>query len=79
MAAACLGVGTAPEAILGGLRRNAAGLLLLVEDLVGEVQITQIWAGGGVNVAAAVPPGLSCMICGARLLGPQARVTLVGH
>jgi predicted ATPase len=35
MAAACLGVDTAPEAILAGLRRNAAGLPLLVEDLVG--------------------------------------------
>jgi DNA-binding CsgD family transcriptional regulator len=35
MAAACLGVEAAPEAILAGLRRNAAGLPLLVEDLVG--------------------------------------------
>jgi len=35
MAAACLGVDTAPAAILAGLRRNAAGLPLLVEDLVG--------------------------------------------
>jgi len=35
MAAACLGVGTAPAAILAGLRRDAAGLPLLVEDLVG--------------------------------------------
>src|SRR6266567_8632482 len=35
MAAACLGVDTAPAAILAGLRRNAAGLTLLVEDLVG--------------------------------------------
>ncbi len=35
MAAACLGVDAAPEAILAGLRRNAAGLPLLVEDLVG--------------------------------------------
>jgi predicted ATPase len=35
MAAACLGVDTAPGAILAGLRRNAAGLPLLVEDLVG--------------------------------------------
>jgi DNA-binding CsgD family transcriptional regulator len=35
MAAACLGVGTAPEAIVAGLRRSAAGLPLLVEDLVG--------------------------------------------
>jgi hypothetical protein len=35
MAAACLGVDTAPEAILAGLRRDAAGLPLLVEDLVG--------------------------------------------
>jgi AAA ATPase domain len=35
MAAACLGVDTAPEAILSGLRRNASGLPLLVEDLVG--------------------------------------------
>ncbi len=35
MAAACLGLGTAPEAILAGLRRNAAGLPLLVEDLIG--------------------------------------------
>jgi DNA-binding CsgD family transcriptional regulator len=35
MAAACLGVNPAPEAILAGLRRNAAGLPLLVEDLVG--------------------------------------------
>ncbi len=35
MAAACLGVEAAPAAILAGLRRNAAGLPLLVEDLVG--------------------------------------------
>jgi DNA-binding CsgD family transcriptional regulator len=35
MAAACLGLDTAPEAILAGLRRNAGGLPLLVEDLVG--------------------------------------------
>jgi len=35
MAAACLGVDPAPEAILGGLWKNAAGLPLLVEDLVG--------------------------------------------
>jgi predicted ATPase len=35
MAAACLGVDRAPEAILAGLRRNAGGLPLLVEDLVG--------------------------------------------
>jgi DNA-binding CsgD family transcriptional regulator len=35
MAAACLGVDTAPGAILAGLRRNAGGLPLLVEDLVG--------------------------------------------
>jgi len=35
MAAACLGVDTVPEAILAGLRRNAAGLPLLVEDPVG--------------------------------------------
>jgi hypothetical protein len=33
--AACLGVDTPPAAILAGLRRNAAGLPLLVEDLVG--------------------------------------------
>lgn len=35
MAAACLGLDTAPEAILAGLRRNAGGLPLLVEDLIG--------------------------------------------
>src|SRR5262249_29127571 len=35
MAAACLGVDTAPAAILAGLRRDAGGLPLLVEDLVG--------------------------------------------
>src|SRR5215472_2890793 len=35
MAAACLGVEAAPAAILAGLRQNAAGLPLLVEDLVG--------------------------------------------
>jgi DNA-binding CsgD family transcriptional regulator len=35
MAAACLGVDTAPAAITAGLHRNAAGLPLLVEDLVG--------------------------------------------
>jgi predicted ATPase len=35
MAAACLGVDAAPAAILAGLRQNAAGLPLLVEDLVG--------------------------------------------
>jgi DNA-binding CsgD family transcriptional regulator len=35
MAAACLGLDTAPEAILAGLRQNAAGLPLLVEDLIG--------------------------------------------
>jgi DNA-binding CsgD family transcriptional regulator len=35
MAAACLGVDSAPEAILAGLRRNTGGLPLLVEDLIG--------------------------------------------
>lgn len=35
MAAACLGVEAAPAAILAGLRNNAAGLPLLIEDLVG--------------------------------------------
>jgi DNA-binding CsgD family transcriptional regulator len=35
MAAACLGLDAAPEAIMAGLRRNAGGLPLLVEDLVG--------------------------------------------
>jgi len=35
MAAACLGVDTAPAAIMAGLRRDAGGLPLLVEDLIG--------------------------------------------
>src|SRR6266536_10290 len=35
LAAACLGVDTAPAAIMAGLRRDAGGLPLLVEDLVG--------------------------------------------
>jgi hypothetical protein len=52
-AAACLGVDTAPEAILGGLRRNAAGLPLLVEDLVGERADRPLASGGHRNASSS--------------------------
>jgi predicted ATPase len=60
MAAACLGLDTAPEALLAGLRRNAGGLPLLVEDLIsvaghpGPVRYAEIISGrlAGLDAAA---------------------------
>jgi hypothetical protein len=60
MAAACLGVDAAPAAILAGLRQNAAGLPLLVEDLVGvaghpgPVRYAEIISGRLARLDAAV-------------------------
>jgi DNA-binding CsgD family transcriptional regulator len=81
MAAACLGVDTAPAAILAGLRRNAAGLPLLVEDLVsvagrpGPLRYAEIISGrlAGLDAAAR---GL---VEAAAVLGTDADAGLLGE
>lgn len=81
MAAACLGVDTAPEAILAGLRRNAAGLPLLVEDLVGvaghpgPVRYAEIISGRLAGLDAASRG----MVEAAAVLGTEVDADLLGQ
>jgi DNA-binding CsgD family transcriptional regulator len=81
MAAACLGVDTAPAAILAGLRRNAGGLPLLVEDLIvvaghpGPMRYTEIISGRLAGLDAA---GRG-MVEAAAVLGIEVDVGLLGQ
>jgi hypothetical protein len=81
MAAACLGVDTAPEAILAGLRRNAASLPLLVEDLIGvaghpgPLRYAEIISGRLARLDAA-----ACgVVEAAAILGTEADPGLLGQ
>ena len=81
MAAACLGVDTAPEAILAGLRRNASGLPLLVEDLVGvagqpgPLRYAEIISGRLAGLDAASRG----VVEAAAVLGTEVDVGLLGR
>jgi len=81
MAAACLGVEAAPETILAGLRRNAAGLPLLVEDLVGvagrpgPVRYAEIISGRLAGLGAAARG----VVEAAAVLGTEADPGLLGQ
>jgi len=81
MAAACLGVDSAPAAILAGLRRNAAGLPLLVEDLVGvaghpgPLRYAEIIAGRLARLDAAARG----LVEAAAVLGTEADPGLLGQ
>jgi DNA-binding CsgD family transcriptional regulator len=81
MAAACLGVDTAPEAILAGLRQNAAGLPLLVEDLVGmaghpgPLRYAEIISGRLARLDAAARG----MVEAAAVLGTEVNPGLLGQ
>jgi DNA-binding CsgD family transcriptional regulator len=81
MAAACFGVDTAPEAIVAGLRRNAAGLPLLVEDLVGvaghpgPVRYAEIISGRLARLDAAARD----MVEAAAVLGTEVDPGLLGQ
>ncbi|HWN00823.1 MAG TPA: AAA family ATPase, partial [Streptosporangiaceae bacterium] len=81
MAAACLGVDAAPAAILAGLRRNAAGLPLLVEDLVGvagrpgPLRYAEIISGRLVRLDA----GARGMVEAAAVLGTEVDPGLLGQ
>jgi DNA-binding CsgD family transcriptional regulator len=81
MAAACLGLDAAPEAILAGLRWNAGGLPLLVEDLIGV-------AGhpGPMRYAEIISSRLAGLDAGARglveaaaVLGTEVDAALLGQ
>jgi DNA-binding CsgD family transcriptional regulator len=81
MAAACLGVDTAPEVILAGLRRNASGLPLLVEDLVGvagqpgPLRYAEIISGRLAGLDAASRG----VVQAAAVLGTEVDVGLLGR
>ncbi|HEX5292641.1 MAG TPA: AAA family ATPase [Streptosporangiaceae bacterium] len=81
MAAACLGVDAAPAAILAGLRRNAAGLPLLVEDLVGvagqpgPVRYAEIISGR----LAGLDAGARGVVDAAAVLGTEVDPGLPGQ
>jgi len=81
MAAACLGVDTAPEAILAGLRRNAGGLPLLVEDLIGvaghpgPVRYAEIISGRLAGLDAAARG----VVEAAAVLGTEVDVGVLGQ
>jgi predicted ATPase len=80
MAAACLGVDTAPAAILAGLRRNAAGLPLLVEDLIGvaghpgPMRYAEIISGR----LAGLDDGARGLVEAAAVLGTEVDAGLLG-
>src|SRR6266851_5726819 len=81
MAAACLGLDTAPEAILAGLRRIAGGLPLLVEDLIGvaghpgPVRYAEIISGrlAGLDAAAR------SVVEAAAVLGTEVDAEVLGQ
>ena len=81
MAAACLGVDAAPAAILAGLRRNAAGLPLLVEDLVGvagrpgPLRYAEIISGR----LARLDAGARGLVEAAAVLGTEVDPGLLGQ
>ncbi len=81
MAGACLGVDTVPAAILAGLRRNAGGLPLLVEDLVGvaghrgPLRYAEIISGRLVGLTAAARD----MVDTAAVLGTEVDAGLLGQ
>src|SRR5260370_22184243 len=81
MAAACLGVDTAPAAILAGLHRNAAGLPLLVEDLIGvaghpgPVRYAEIISGRLAGLDAAS----RCVVEAAAVLGDEVDAEVLGQ
>jgi DNA-binding CsgD family transcriptional regulator len=81
MAAACLGVDTAPAAILAGLCQNAAGLPLLVEDLVGvaghpgPLRYAEIISGR----LASLDAGARSMVETAAVLGTEVDAGLLGQ
>ncbi len=81
MAAACLGVDTAPAAILAGLRRNAGGLPLLVEDLIGvaghpgPMRYAEIISGR----LAGLDAGARGMVEAAAVLGIEVDAGLPGQ
>jgi hypothetical protein len=81
MAAVCLGVDTAPEAVLAGLRRNAAGLPLLVEDLAGvagrpgPLRYAEIISGRLAGLDAAARG----VVEAAAVLGTEVDTALLGQ
>jgi DNA-binding CsgD family transcriptional regulator len=81
MAAACLGLDTAPAAIVAGLRRNAGGLPLLVEDLVGvagrrgPLRYAEIISGRLAGLDAAARG----MVETAAVLGTEVDADLLGQ
>ena len=81
MAAACLGLDTAPEAILAGLRRDAGGLPLLVEDLIGvagrpgPVRYAEIISGRLAGLDAAARG----VVEAAAVLGTEVDAKMLGQ
>jgi hypothetical protein len=81
MAAACLGVDTAPAAILAGLYQNAAGLPLLVEDLVGvaghpgQIRYAEVISGRLASLDAAA----RCMVEAAAVFGTEVDADVLGQ
>src|SRR5712691_11810599 len=81
MAGACLGVETAPAAIVAGLRRNAGGLPLLVEDLVGvaghrgPLRYAEIISGRLAGLAAAARG----IVEAAAVLGIEVNAGVLGQ
>jgi DNA-binding CsgD family transcriptional regulator len=81
MAAACLGLDTAPAAIMAGLRQNAGGLPLLVEDLIGvaghpaPMRYAEVISGRLTGLHAAARR----MVEATAVLGTEVDVNLVGQ
>jgi DNA-binding CsgD family transcriptional regulator len=81
MAAACLGLATAPEVIMASLLRNAGGLPLLVEDLIGvaghpaPIRYAEIISGRLTGLHAAARR----MVEATAVLGTEVDADLVGH
>jgi hypothetical protein len=81
MAAACLGLDAAPDAIMAGLRQNAGGLPLLVEDLIGvaghpaPMRYAEIISGR----LTGLPAAARRMVEATAVLGTEVDADLVGH
>jgi hypothetical protein len=81
MAPACLGLDAAPEAIMAGLRQNAGGLPLLVEDLIGvaghpaPMRYAEIISGR----LTGLPAAARRMVEATAVLGTEVDADLVGH
>jgi DNA-binding CsgD family transcriptional regulator len=81
MAAACLGLDTVPAAVMAGLRQNAGGLPLLVEDLIGvaghlaPMRYAEIISGRLTGLHAAA----RCVVEATAVLGTEVDANLVGQ